>query len=94
MSGAMYVDGDLYGESTEEDVWEVEVSDQSSVISRSIIGLDQILEANGENAAQLDGEADLEGQISGKIIDDITFETSKDDKQVIEELERKSDGVS
>ena len=94
MSGAMYVDGDLYGESTEEDVWEVEVSDQSSAISRLVIGLDQILEVNGENVDQIDGVADLEGQISGEAIDDITFETSKHDKQVIEELERKFDGAS
>ena len=63
MSGAMYVDGDLYGESTEEDVWEVEVSDQSSAISRLVIGLDQILEVNGEKVDQIDGVADLEGQI-------------------------------
>ena len=63
MSGAMYVDGDLYGESTEEDVWEVEVSDQSSAISRLVIGLDQILEVNGINVDQIDGVADLEGQI-------------------------------
>ena len=63
MSGAMHVDGDLYGESTEEDVWEVEVSDQSSAISRLVIGLDQILEVNGENVDQIDGVADLEGQI-------------------------------
>ena len=63
MSGDMYVDGDLYGESTEEDVWEVEVSDQSSAISRLVIGLDQILEVNGENVDQIDGVADLEGQI-------------------------------
>ena len=94
MSGAMYVDGDLYGESTEEDVWEVEVSNQSSAISRLVIGLDKILEVNGENVDQIDGVANLEGQISGEAIDDITLETSKHDKQVIEELERKFDGAS
>uniref|UniRef100_M1C4N4 Uncharacterized protein n=1 Tax=Solanum tuberosum TaxID=4113 RepID=M1C4N4_SOLTU len=92
--GAIYVDGDLYGESIEKDVWEVEVSDQSSAISRSVIGLDQILKANGENVDQIDGEADLEGQILGEAIDDITFESSKADKHVFEELERKYDGVS
>ncbi|TMX02338.1 hypothetical protein EJD97_021963 [Solanum chilense] len=89
MSRAMYVDGDLYEESIEEDAWEVKVFDKSLVII-----LDQILEANGENINQIYGEADLEGKISWKAIDDITFETSKDDKQVIEELEIKYDGVS
>uniref|UniRef100_M1C9B9 CCHC-type domain-containing protein n=1 Tax=Solanum tuberosum TaxID=4113 RepID=M1C9B9_SOLTU len=53
----IYADGDLYGESIEEDVWEVEVSDQSSAILRPVIGLDQILEANKENANQIDEEA-------------------------------------
>ncbi|KAH0708309.1 hypothetical protein KY284_009736 [Solanum tuberosum] len=38
--GAIYADGDLYGESIEENVWEVEVSDQSSAILRPAIGLD------------------------------------------------------
>ncbi|KAH0708312.1 hypothetical protein KY284_009739 [Solanum tuberosum] len=92
--GAIYADGDLYGESIEENVWEVEVSDQSSAILRPAIGLDQILEANEENIDQIDREVDLEGQISGETIDDITFEISKADKHIIEELERKSDGVS
>ena len=94
MSGAMYVDGDLYGESTEEDVWEVEVSDQSSAISRLVIGLDQILEVNGENVDQIYGEADPEDQISGQAIDDIIFQSSKDDKWVIDEHISKFDGVS
>ncbi|KAH0775852.1 hypothetical protein KY290_007263 [Solanum tuberosum] len=89
--GVIYVDSDLYGESIEEDAWEVEVSDQSPAISRSVIGLDQLLEANGENAEQIDGEVDLDGQISGKAIDDITFKISKVDKHIIEELERKYD---
>ncbi|KAH0705080.1 hypothetical protein KY289_010156 [Solanum tuberosum] len=94
LSGAIYANGDLYGESIEEDVWEVEVSDQSSTILRPVIGLDQILEANEENADQIDREADLKGQLSGETIDDITFKISKADKHIIEELERKSDGVS
>uniref|UniRef100_M1DYH8 Uncharacterized protein n=1 Tax=Solanum tuberosum TaxID=4113 RepID=M1DYH8_SOLTU len=92
--GIIYVDSDLYGESIEEDAWEVEVFDQSPAISRSVIGLDQILEANEENTDQIDGEADLEGPISDEAIDNITFEISKVDKHIIEELKRKSDGVS
>lgn len=89
MSRAMYVDGDLYEESIEEDVWKVKVFDKSLLIS-----LDQILEANRENINQIDGESDLEGKFARKAIDDITFETSKSHKQVIEELEIKYDGVS
>lgn len=89
MSRAMYVDGDLYKESIEEDVWKVKVFDKSLLIS-----LDQILEANRENINQIDGESDLEGKFARKAIDDITFETSKSHKQVIEELEIKYDGVS
>lgn len=43
--GLIYVDGDQYEESIQEDVWEVEVSDQSSVRSSLGIGLDQILKS-------------------------------------------------
>ena len=43
-----------------KNVWKVEVPDQS----RSVIGIDQILEANEENTKQIDREPDLEGQIS------------------------------
>ncbi|KAH0645412.1 hypothetical protein KY284_033296 [Solanum tuberosum] len=42
VSKAIYIDGNLYGESIEEDVWEVEFSKQSSAISRSVFGFDQI----------------------------------------------------
>ncbi|KAH0680062.1 hypothetical protein KY284_021147 [Solanum tuberosum] len=94
VSGAIYADGDLYGE-IEEDVWEVEVSDQSLAILRSVIGLDQVLEADGDDEYQIDKEADLKGQILGGTTDDITFESSKVAKHVIEELERESgDGSS
>lgn len=44
---------------------EIEVSDQSLAISRSLVGLDQILEANAEDEGQTYEEVVLEGQISG-----------------------------
>ncbi|KAH0708313.1 hypothetical protein KY284_009740 [Solanum tuberosum] len=75
-------------------ILENELASTTQAILRPAIGLDQILEANEENGDQIDREADLEGQISGETIDDITFEISKADKHIIEELERKYDGVS
>ena len=78
--GAIYTNGDLYGENIDKDIWEVDVIDQSLAISRTIIDSDQILEANGENVDQIYGEADLEDQISGEAIDDTTFQSSKHDK--------------
>ena len=80
MPGAMYTNGDLYGENIDKDIWEVDVFDKSLAISSPFIDSDQILEANGEKVDQIYGEADLEDQISGEAIDDITFQSSKDDK--------------
>ena len=47
---------------------------------RPVIDSNQILDANGENVDQIYGEADPEDQISGQAIDDIIFQSSKDDK--------------
>ena len=78
--GAIYTNGDLYGENIDKDIWEVDFIDQSLAISRPVIDSDQILEANGENVDQIYGEADPEDQISGEAIDGINFQSSKDVK--------------
>uniref|UniRef100_M0ZYW6 Uncharacterized protein n=1 Tax=Solanum tuberosum TaxID=4113 RepID=M0ZYW6_SOLTU len=64
VSRAIYANSENFRESNEGDVLEVEISDQSLAITRSIVCLDQTLEANGETVDQIDGEADLQGQIS------------------------------
>ncbi|KAH0642169.1 hypothetical protein KY289_033143 [Solanum tuberosum] len=64
VSRAIYANSENFRESNEGDVLEVEISNQSLAITRSIVCLDQTLEANGETVDQIDGEADLQGQIS------------------------------
>uniref|UniRef100_M1DN96 Uncharacterized protein n=1 Tax=Solanum tuberosum TaxID=4113 RepID=M1DN96_SOLTU len=81
---SIYADGDLYGESIEEDVWKVEISNQSSAISRSVIGLDQILEANGDDEYQIEEEVDIEVSETNKML----FESSEAAKISIEEMVR------
>uniref|UniRef100_M1DLH3 Uncharacterized protein n=1 Tax=Solanum tuberosum TaxID=4113 RepID=M1DLH3_SOLTU len=71
---------------------EAEVSSQSFVISRSITGLEQILEANGDDEYQIDNEVDLEGQISGGETVDIIIGNYENDKHFIKELRRECDG--
>lgn len=51
----------MYRQRIDEYVLEVEVSDQVSAISRSIVGLDKILEANEEDEDEKDEEVNLEG---------------------------------
>jgi len=51
------------------------------------------LEANGNDEDQIDEEANLKGCILGET-NHTTFNSSKVDKQVVEELERESGGGS
>ncbi|KAH0645409.1 hypothetical protein KY284_033293 [Solanum tuberosum] len=84
ISKDIYIDGNLYGESIEEDVWEVEFSEQSSAISRSVFGFDQILEANGDDEYQIEEEADIEVSETNNMF----FESSEAAKKSIEEMIR------
>nr|XP_016482778.1 PREDICTED: translocase of chloroplast 159, chloroplastic-like [Nicotiana tabacum] len=94
VSETIYANGDLSEGSIEGDVVEAEVSGQSSAISRSISGSQQILEADGEAKDQIDEEAELEGSISDGETDGMIFGSSEAARQFIEELERESGGDS
>ncbi|KAH0674426.1 hypothetical protein KY284_025513 [Solanum tuberosum] len=76
--------GDLYKESIERDVLEVKVSDQSSVISKSINDSEQILKADGESRDQIEEEADIEVSETN----DMIFESFEAAKKSIEEMIR------
>ncbi|MCD7468550.1 hypothetical protein HAX54_006894 [Datura stramonium] len=90
VSGTIYANGDHSGERIEGDVVEVEASGQTSVISRSISGLEQ----DGEAEDHVDEEADLEGSVSDGETDGMIFGSSEAAKQFMEELERESGGGS
>uniref|UniRef100_M1DWY1 Uncharacterized protein n=1 Tax=Solanum tuberosum TaxID=4113 RepID=M1DWY1_SOLTU len=84
MFKSMYLDGDLHRESIDGHILEVEVSSQSSVISRSVTGLDRTLETNGENDDQINEEVDFEVSKTN----DMIFENSEASKKSIEEIIR------
>ncbi|XP_049408463.1 translocase of chloroplast 159, chloroplastic isoform X1 [Solanum stenotomum] len=90
VSGTIYANGDHSGESIEGDVVEVEVSGQTSAISRSITGSEQ----EGEAKDHIGEEADLEGSVSDGETDGMIFGSSEAAKQFMEELERESGGGS
>ncbi|KAJ8547434.1 hypothetical protein K7X08_011020 [Anisodus acutangulus] len=92
VSETIYANGDHSGESIEGDVVEAEVTGQSSAISRSITGSEQILEADGEAKYQIDEEADHEGSISDGETDGMVFGSSEAARHFMEELERESGG--
>ncbi|KAK4355682.1 hypothetical protein RND71_024653 [Anisodus tanguticus] len=94
VSETIYANGDHSGESIEGDVVEAAVSGQSSAISRSITGAEQILEADGEAKDQIDEEVDHEGLISDGETDGMVFGSSEASRQFMEELERESGGGS
>lgn len=88
VSETIYASGDFYEEIIKGDVLEVEVFDQSA-ISRSIVGLEQTLEANGK-----DEDSDPEGQISREETEDMIFRSFEADKLIMEEIKTKFDGGS
>ncbi|XP_060186750.1 uncharacterized protein LOC132616160 [Lycium barbarum] len=86
--------GDHSEESIKGIVVEVEVSSQSSVVSKSITNSDQILEADGEADGQINKEVNLEGSISYGETNNMVLGCSEADKQIIEELKKDSGGES
>ena len=91
VSGAMYVDGDLYGESIDEDEWEVEVYDQSSATSRSVTVLDRTLETNVEIDYQIDEEVDNGVVEANNMILERSEVAEKSIKEIIREYGNGSD---
>ncbi|MCD7447782.1 hypothetical protein HAX54_034767 [Datura stramonium] len=94
MSETIYANGDHSGESTEGDAVEVEVSSQSSVISKTIINSKQILKADEEAKDQIYEEVDQENLISDGDIDNMIFKSFEAVKQPIKELKREFGGRS
>ena len=84
------VSGDIYKESIDGDVLEVEVFGQSSAISRSTNDLEQILEAYEECRYQLEKEVDIKVLESNNMLFE-SFETAnKYTKEMIREYDSRS----
>ncbi|MCE2055158.1 hypothetical protein HAX54_042081, partial [Datura stramonium] len=64
MSETIYANGDHSGENIEGNVEEVEVSSQSSIISKTTTGLKQILKVDEEAKYKMDKEVDHKDLIS------------------------------